>query len=73
MKTELIVEIHHEQPFSPKIDVRTVAEQRIYNYLYAQGYEVTVNAKLASKIPVLEQPLSVEEYTELCKRWKEPV
>lgn len=71
MKTTIILEIDHSKPFAPKVQPTDIVAQRVYSYLYAQGYEVGITAKIEKKLPVLEQPLTAEELTALHYRVKE--
>jgi hypothetical protein len=46
VKTILIVEIEHQKPLPVKLDLTDAASQRIYGWLYSNGVEAGVKARL---------------------------
>jgi hypothetical protein len=50
MKTVLIVEIDHQKPLPVKLDLTDAASQRIYGWLYSQGVEAGVKAKVCAEV-----------------------
>jgi hypothetical protein len=46
MKTQILIEIDHTLPLPSKTPITDVIAQRVYGYLYANGVEAGVAAKL---------------------------
>lgn len=46
MKTQILIEIDHKKPLPEKTPITDVIAQRVYGFLYANGVEAGVVAKL---------------------------
>lgn len=49
-KTFIVVEIDHKKPFPEKTPITDVVAQRIYGYLYSQGVEAGVQARIETEV-----------------------
>lgn len=53
MKTLIVLEIDHRKPLPEKTPITDVIAQRLYGYLYSQGVEAGVQARI--EVEVKEQ------------------
>lgn len=54
MKTIIVLELDHKKPLPSS--VTDTAAQRIYAWLYSQGVEAGVSAKLLTEVPAEPKP-----------------
>jgi hypothetical protein len=50
MKTEILVTITHAKPLPDKMPITDIVAQRIYSFIYANGVEVGVDARIWSEV-----------------------
>jgi hypothetical protein len=53
MKTLIVLEIDHKKPLPTKSPITDIVAQRVYGYLYSQGCEAGVQARV--EVEVKEQ------------------